>query len=164
MHGPIMSEPYYEPYVVRHPLDYGMARTYSGGYIGPGASSKVSAVSGFFFFKLSFNSAAPSCLASSAGTLLSFVFSFSSSTSCSYSRSSSCYSFCLSVFSFPYSVSALRLPPSALRFPPSSFSFSYCSLSFSCFPFSSFPRSSLTPFFSLASPSFSALISNPDLP
>lgn len=49
MHGPIMSEPYYEPYVVRHPLDYGMARTYSGGYIGPGAS-KVSTVGGFFFF------------------------------------------------------------------------------------------------------------------
>ncbi|XP_020627612.1 TNFAIP3-interacting protein 1-like isoform X1 [Orbicella faveolata] len=41
MHGPIMSEPYYEPYVVRHPLDYGMARTYSGGYIGPGASKDV---------------------------------------------------------------------------------------------------------------------------
>lgn len=49
MHGPIMSEPYYEPYVVRHPLDYGMTRAYSGGYIGPGAS-KVSTVSGFFFF------------------------------------------------------------------------------------------------------------------
>lgn len=47
MHGPIMSEPYYEPYVVRHPLDYGMARTYSGGYIGPGAT-KVSTASGFF--------------------------------------------------------------------------------------------------------------------
>lgn len=41
MHGPIMSEPYHEPYVVRHPLDYGMARTYSGGYIGPGASNEV---------------------------------------------------------------------------------------------------------------------------
>ena len=36
---PIMSEPYYEPYIVRHPLDYGMARSYSGGYIGPGASN-----------------------------------------------------------------------------------------------------------------------------
>ena len=48
MHGPIMSEPYYEPYVVRHPLDYGMTRAYSGGYIGPGAS-KVSTVSVFFF-------------------------------------------------------------------------------------------------------------------
>lgn len=65
MHGPIMSEPYYEPYVVRHPLDYGMTRAYSGGYIGPGAS-KVSTVSGFFFLnRLSFNSSAPSPFASS---------------------------------------------------------------------------------------------------
>ena len=61
-----MSEPYYEPYVVRHPLDYGMARAYSGGYIGPGAS-KVSTVSGFFFLnRLSFNSSAPFHFASSA--------------------------------------------------------------------------------------------------
>ncbi|KAL9957935.1 hypothetical protein ACROYT_G034893 [Oculina patagonica] len=39
--GPIMNEPYYEPYIARHPLDYGMARTYSGGFIGPGASNDV---------------------------------------------------------------------------------------------------------------------------
>ena len=43
---PIMSEPYYEPYVARHPLDYGMVRTYSGGYIGPGASN-VSSSAGY---------------------------------------------------------------------------------------------------------------------
>ncbi|XP_027059583.1 uncharacterized protein LOC113686186 isoform X2 [Pocillopora damicornis] len=38
---PIMSEPYVDPYTLRHPLDYGMTRTYSGGYIGPGASNTV---------------------------------------------------------------------------------------------------------------------------
>lgn len=37
----IMSEPYVDPYALRHPLDYGMARSYSGGYIGPGASNTV---------------------------------------------------------------------------------------------------------------------------
>ena len=34
-----MSEPYVDPYTLRHPFDYGMTRTYSGGYIGPGASN-----------------------------------------------------------------------------------------------------------------------------
>lgn len=37
--GPIVNERYYDPYRVRLPLDYGMTRTYSGDYIGPGATS-----------------------------------------------------------------------------------------------------------------------------
>ena len=37
--APILNEPYYSTYPARYPLDYGMARSYSGGYIGPGASS-----------------------------------------------------------------------------------------------------------------------------
>lgn len=39
--APIMTERYYDPYTVRQPLDYGIARAYSGGYIGPGASNDV---------------------------------------------------------------------------------------------------------------------------
>lgn len=39
--GPIVNERYYDPYRVRLPLDYGMTRTYSGDYIGPGATSDL---------------------------------------------------------------------------------------------------------------------------
>ena len=81
MHGPIMSEPYHEPYVVRHPLDYGMARTYSGGYIGPGASN-VSAVSEFFLtivVQLSYSFSISFFICS----FMFFFFPSSTSTSCS---------------------------------------------------------------------------------
>lgn len=37
----IERQPYYPAYPAKHPLDYGMGRTYSGGYIGPGASNEV---------------------------------------------------------------------------------------------------------------------------
>ena len=108
MHGPIVSEPYYEPYVVRHPLDYGMARTYSGGYIGPGAS-KVSTVSGSFCSVV--------LLPLISIVLLRLVFYSSSSTCCS---SYSFFSVLSSLCSFPCHVSALRL----LSF-SSSYRFSY---------------------------------------
>ena len=135
-----MSEPYYEPYVVRHPLDYGMTRAYSGGYIGPGAS-KVSTVRGFLFLnRLSFNSSAPS------------PFAFSTAPSCLFSSPPlqprvlppPAPIATLSFPSSPCSVSALR---------PLSFSSSYRSFSYSffflsstsCSPPSSFPHSSSPP-------------------
>lgn len=37
--APLVNEPYYNTVQFGYPLDYGMARTYSGGYIGPGASN-----------------------------------------------------------------------------------------------------------------------------
>lgn len=43
--APLVNEPYYNTVQFGYPLDYGMARTYSGGYIGPGASNVSRATS-----------------------------------------------------------------------------------------------------------------------
>ena len=146
MHGPIMSEPYYEPYVVRHPLDYRMARAYSGGYIGPGAS-KVNTTSGNFF--LSFNSPTPSPALSAPSSFLSHSLSplqppvLQTPAPAPTPVTPSAFPSSPPLLP-PYSVSALRPPR------PWSSSFSYCFLSFSCFSFSISSTSLSPPPLSLA--------------
>ena len=106
-----MSEPYVDPYTLRHPLDYGMTRTYSGGYIGPGASNVSTDFLPLIMLATYSSRFAPSvCYPSST----SFCPSYSASPPpCSFSSFSLSFlpshSFLPFYFSFPFHLSPLPL-------------------------------------------------------
>ena len=165
-----MSEPYVDPYTLRHPLDYGMTRTYSGGYIGPGASNVSTDFLPLIMLATYSSRFTPSvCYPSST----SFCPSYSASPPpCSFSSFSLSFlpshSFLPFYFSFPFHLSPLPLCsffflilflfllPLILCF--SFFLHPSCSSLFP-FPFFSLPLTSLFlfSFFSLPSCSFFSL-------
>ena len=120
-----MSEPYVDPYALRHPLDYGMARSYSGGYIGPGASNVSTYFLPLFMLALYSSRFSPSAYFPLFCFTLSFLLRIFLSVSPS-PRSLSCFpsSFlaCHLFFSFYFSSPPY---PSSSPFP----SFSFLTLS-----------------------------------